>query len=368
MEIIGLSGRIKSGKGYASDFFVSKGYKKITIASVLKDAIAKLYDLDISYCYDQDLKVKILNLPWNKTKASELASILDINASDVWVDGDSLKILRDVRTALQFIGTEVLRRVSENFHIERTIKNLDSNGKYVCDDVRFPNEKRALEDIGARCLFIIRPLNPVIYNHSSEISLNWSNYENVIINNKDLDYFDDKLSEFERTGSCTNEKYDDINHRAMLDIDKESAYFAGLLSSICSFNSGLIEFSHPYYFVISHLKKYFNIKSEIVKRRESFYISCKSPFIIENLKMWNVTGNGKVNIPEILKDSELIDSWFYGYLGGIQSFVTNEFIVCKGPSNIISWLGNNYKNLNPIIIDNELTVKNMFLDRAVMFR
>ena len=69
----------------------------------------------------------------------------------------------------------------------------NSNGKTVAvDDVRFPNERKAIEELGGECFFIIRPINTNISNHISETALTWNMFDDkhIILNESSLDKFE----------------------------------------------------------------------------------------------------------------------------------------------------------------------------------
>ena len=90
---------------------------------------------------------------------------------------------------MQFIGTEIIRKYNPGWHVEKLKENiLNSNADYICiDDVRFPNEREAIETLDGVCYFIIRPQCEVMSNHSSETSIRWQDFDpaHIIINEAD---------------------------------------------------------------------------------------------------------------------------------------------------------------------------------------
>jgi len=345
--IIGLSGRIKSGKGYVSDGLINKGFEKVTVASFLKESISKLYDLDIDYFYDQSLKTKELNLPWNKSMAKEFSKITGEDLDKIWLKTDESLVFNNVRFAMQHIGTEVFRRIDKNYHVKKMLSNLDVGKDYVCDDVRFPNEKETLEKYGGKCVYILRSNQWEIYNHTSETSLNWTHFDHLLINNKDLLYLDKKMSSFlsnliiesqgkkrfsissgdlkkmlEKHGSTTSvaneigcsrdkviwwcnrylisppvNKYD-FDHRSFLEVNEQSSYFAGLLSAdgCVKYNktgSWIVELTSNDKELVDNFNNYIKTnKPSYVRKRYNgklhYYSVVNSLFIVENLKLWNI--------------------------------------------------------------------------------
>ena len=65
---------------------------------------------------------------------------------------------------------------------------MNNEQKYVIDDVRFPNERKMIEELGGTCWFIIRPKLDNVSNHLSETALKWQEFENIIVNDKSLEY------------------------------------------------------------------------------------------------------------------------------------------------------------------------------------
>jgi hypothetical protein len=99
----------------------------------------------------------------------------------------------DIRSVLQYVGTDILRKYNNNWHVEKMIQNIKKapSDIVVIDDVRFPNEYEAINDLGGTTFFIIRPdLNISISNHISETSLSWQNFKDdrIIINMFDLNF------------------------------------------------------------------------------------------------------------------------------------------------------------------------------------
>lgn len=180
--IIGFSGRMGSGKTLIADELVEKkGFIKVSFADYLKNTISKLYNIPLEVLKDPAKKSIELEIPlvWNEKIAQKLFALVDIQN---YTSGIEHKEFISYRECMQYIGTDILRSYDDNFHINKTIQNIDHNKNYVFDDVRYPNEKIAIERMGGFCFYILRPNNFIISNHISETILNWTQFSYHIIN------------------------------------------------------------------------------------------------------------------------------------------------------------------------------------------
>lgn len=187
-RIIAFAGRKRSGKS-----MLAKGMREyssniviVTIADNLKFLCCKL----LNRTYDELNQMK------------DDGTIFEVKVDDYWVStikrelnisDDIIRkeigghIFTNVREVLQIIGTDLIRKYSPDWHIDKTIERINSYGDdkiIVVDDVRFPNEKRKIEEIGGDVYFIIRPNNWDVSNHPSEKALKYTDFNNnrIIIN------------------------------------------------------------------------------------------------------------------------------------------------------------------------------------------
>jgi hypothetical protein len=183
--IIILGGRKGNGKSSFSSELEKIGYTKISFADYLRYCISTIYNMDILKLKTQDGKAEILQEPlqWNEEYARKLFILTGINDYPYLIIDKTFNTRRD---ALQYIGSDILRKYDDNFHVKRTIQNIDPNKNYVCDDIRYLNELNGLKNLGAVEFYVIRSNNFDISNHSSEVSLNWSDFRYQIINNREL--------------------------------------------------------------------------------------------------------------------------------------------------------------------------------------
>lgn len=86
---------------------------------------------------------------------------------------------------LQAIGTWA-RKQNPNTWVDLLTKQINYYNNYFVGDLRYPNEARALKDLGFICVKIVRTDRPIDRDrqHESEISLSdWDGWDCVIENN-----------------------------------------------------------------------------------------------------------------------------------------------------------------------------------------
>lgn len=119
---------------------------------------------------------------------SKETNISIVNIKDFFDQNTSFTM----RELLQKIGTNLIRKFNENWHVDKVKNSIESelkknkNVKIVVDDVRFQNEIKMLNNFNANIFFVIRPYNFNVTNHESDISILWNDplipYDNIIIN------------------------------------------------------------------------------------------------------------------------------------------------------------------------------------------
>ena len=319
-KIIGFAGRKRAGKGCLCQFLNEEyGATTVTIANALKDLCCTILgvpsieelnqykDFNTAFKYSPDndqprwttliADALIKNDDSEDEKNRKFAAVKERVAKF----GDQPRTFT-VRDMLQFIGTDVIREISPNWHIEKTVEAVNkAKTNIVCiDDVRFPNEKEAIEKLGGIVFYIIRPdLSIDISNHSSETSLGWSDFEpnRVLINYLDEDHlqygFDDYFrSEFVFGGS------NPILMSGAYQFDKENPRF-GLFGKISPTQESIIRiFVLPnlqtdgsFTFHTTDMGVAMDVNKALYKHPqplENGYhtFTVWNPYIIENLKRW----------------------------------------------------------------------------------
>jgi hypothetical protein len=309
--LIGISGRKGSGKTEISKYLLNLGFKKASFADGLKEYVSKVYDWDLKDLYTQEGKETLLEKPvvWNQSTCNRLSEI----SGRGWEFTEEVEF-KNRRIALQYIGTEVMRAQDPDVHINEFKKRFGGGGDFVCDDVRFPNERDVLEEMGAHCMFLIRPYHWDYSNHSSEVSLTRQNFKTVILNDGTIEdlrhqakvFFDSLMG------------HPDVFHRP----NKESAYWAGFLANNCT----IIDFWDEYGLCTKRPCS-LKIESELYKLQEfceflgvhktrindKGFLIVSSPYLIEDLKLWHIDPERSKTVPECIKNnSELMESWNKG--------------------------------------------------------
>jgi hypothetical protein len=187
-RIIGFSGRCRSGKSTLADICEKYGYKRLYFALPLKTICAEFLNISIDEL--------------NRLKNENIGIDIDISNDAIEYFSEQTKIpietvqmviggkhIKNVREMLQVIGTDLIRGYNMNWHINKIREMINPDKKYVIEDVRFPNEKEMIEELGGENWFVVRPQLSNISHHISEESLKWQDFgDNVIINNKSLEY------------------------------------------------------------------------------------------------------------------------------------------------------------------------------------
>lgn len=200
-NIISFSGRKESGKTELANICVEHGYEKRSFATALKRLVCVLLNLQ---------SIDELNSYKNKPIGKCVDDIMvDILQQETGFEReyltDKCKAITESSTGrdwLQVIGTDIIREKDPDWHVRKTFETMKDGEKYVIDDTRFPNELKALKEMGAECWFIIRNKTDNISNHPSETSLSYLDFDyKVIVNNLSLD-------EYRERWKCYLEYYD----------------------------------------------------------------------------------------------------------------------------------------------------------------
>jgi len=311
--IIGFAGRKRAGKTCLSKYLTEKYNGTIvTVADALKHLCCDLCgfkDVEELNFY----KDKCTSWSFNKVKeAPQWAKIICEQVFGEYTDEQYSEIVEllngiytyNVRELLQFIGTDIIRKYKPNWHVEKMVEAINNAPTdLVCvDDVRFPNERNAIEDLGGTVFFIIRPdLSVDVSNHESEISLEWQDFNSkrVILNMFDLDYLFTKFDEAYQDdfAFCAEPIFQngdvDFNYinpnfaRKSATTDPEIIEFIKniVISSVQTHNGAIILHVHGTPLIRKYNKMI--VGHDIwVPLRETHTFNLWNPYIIENLKAW----------------------------------------------------------------------------------
>lgn len=191
--IFGFCGRKRSGKGVLSNI-VKETYngKILSAANYLKNICCEILKIDLNRLNT----IKDDGTTFSIYPDNDWYGIIN---GATGIDKDIIKEtignieFTNVRQMLQVIGTDLIRKYYPQWHVDCLVKDIkqciSEDITVAVDDVRFPNEKKAIEDLGGTCYFIVRNNMKDISNHESETSLTWDmfDYDKIIINYSSLE-------------------------------------------------------------------------------------------------------------------------------------------------------------------------------------
>ena len=181
MNLIGFSGKKRSGKDTGGEYLIKKyGYIQYSFAGPLKKACQEIFMF-----------------------------------SDEQTEGH-LKEMHDerwnisARKVFQIFGTEMFREklgdffpemkhIQENFWIYRfemwykNLKKTNPNVKVVVTDIRFPNEAEIVKKLGGKIIKVERNTSMSIDNHASEKNIDLIKGDITLTNNDTLEKYYEKI-------------------------------------------------------------------------------------------------------------------------------------------------------------------------------
>ena len=287
-RIIGLAGRMRSGKGSLADICEKYGYKRLYFALQLKNICSKFLHVSIDELNRLKNEKIGIDVDFTNDAVDFFSEETDIPKEIVErvIKGRHVSSVRDM---LQVIGTDLIRTFNMDWYVNKIRDMIEPNNKYVIEDIRFPNEKQLVEDLGGDNWFVVRPQINDVSHHISEESLKWQDFgDKVIVNNKSLEYlemtWENFLLNYERSMEVRQKYIVDISLKG---IDKWNGHVDEAFTLLDSL------FISPYYFQYErkeldrNMIKSFEINERnqaVIEYGESFIIIA-NPFVIEDLKL-----------------------------------------------------------------------------------
>jgi hypothetical protein len=186
--IIGFAGRMRSGKTELAKVCMEHGYHKLYFALPLKQLCADLMEKSIDELNTLKNNNSTFEFNLHIDRCRKLSTDTGIPFDVVWEICEG-KTIHTVREMLQFIGTDLIRKYNTDWHVNKIREMINPEFDYVIDDVRFPNEKKMIEELGGDCWFVTRTTFDNVSNHESETSLAWHNcWNKVIVNDGTLQF------------------------------------------------------------------------------------------------------------------------------------------------------------------------------------
>lgn len=212
-QIIGIGGKLASGKDAISDHLVEKhGWVKLGMSDALAEALYVLNPwiptgLGLEPKRKQNFAklVTWLSNPWGqKVEWTAVSRYQELFDRDGYV---KVKEIPEVRRLLQILGTEVGRRIiSESTWTDIVVRRAKEAAKtapgVIITGIRFENELGMITDeLGGELWWVDRPsLNATVNaGHSSENSVSSVDFERVIRNDGTLEDLYEKVDDLVRT-------------------------------------------------------------------------------------------------------------------------------------------------------------------------
>jgi hypothetical protein len=190
------------------------GYQKLYFALPLKQLCADLMGNSIDEL--NTLKNNNTNIEFNLhiDRCMKLATDSGIPFNFIWEICEG-KTIHTVRELLQFVGTDIIRKYNTDWHVNKIREMINPDLNYVIDDVRFPNEKKMIEELGGDCWFITRTTLDNISNHPSETSITLNDcWNRIIVNDNTLHYllfkWDTFVNDYEKSCAIRDKEFNRI--------------------------------------------------------------------------------------------------------------------------------------------------------------
>lgn len=161
MKVIGLTGFAKSGKSTAAQILKDLGGYEVAFAKHLKDVCAIVLNIPRSHFDDQAFKEVEFQVPAYLTP-NNIGAILDYFEVPKRYQPDSIlkhsgKYLKSPRVVAQYVGTEVLRAVDSDIHINMAFRLSPTDAPFlICSDMRFENELLSVQNHNGLAIGISR--------------------------------------------------------------------------------------------------------------------------------------------------------------------------------------------------------------------
>jgi len=158
LEVYGISGN----KGHGKDTFANlitqanTSYKVVPFAGALKRMSARIFGL--TYAQMNDPSLKEIPLPHARDMDLFVPAMKAETGLHIQPAG---KIAHSPREVMQFFGTEYVRRIQDDYWIQKLLAEVGNSRQVLIPDVRFPNEAAALRSYGGIIIKVERIDAPV---------------------------------------------------------------------------------------------------------------------------------------------------------------------------------------------------------------
>lgn len=199
-RIISFSGKKHSGKTELSKICKKYGYQCLNFADGLKNIVC--HCLNITEDWLELYKDETVITPYILSTVQTIEYINNQTgiSNDVLAENLNSKLFYSIREILQFLGTDIIRKYNPLWHINQLRTKLTANtDKLFCvGDIRFPNEKKLIDELQGETWCIVRPNYDDSSNtdHSSENSLHYTEFKHVFNNNSSKENFTNRWEKY----------------------------------------------------------------------------------------------------------------------------------------------------------------------------
>lgn len=191
--LIGLGYKKRSGKDTVADILVKKyGFVKVSLAYPLKELCRFLEEAFITKGFSGSVETL---RKWYELKRTDQPEDSVDKVVSLFLEGINLDSFEEedgkLRKLLQFVGTDVFRKVDEDFWV-KTLFSHDLPKRVVVSDVRFQNELDAIETRGGVSVKVSRDTG-IVDTHPSETALDGAEWKYTIDNNGTLEDLEEKV-------------------------------------------------------------------------------------------------------------------------------------------------------------------------------
>jgi len=151
MKVIGLTGFAKSGKSTAAEILKSLGGEEVAFAKHLKDVCSAVFNVPRNHFDDQAFKEVRFDYdrfitPYDVERILNYFEVPARFVPGAIVAHNGVQ-LTSPRHVAQYVGTEILRAIDENIHINMAFKMASASKArfFICSDMRFDNELTAVQ-------------------------------------------------------------------------------------------------------------------------------------------------------------------------------------------------------------------------------
>lgn len=208
--LFGISGKMGSGKDTIGNRISnSSNFKKYSIVQTSYASSIRREISEIVSEYKQGVSFEEISFLYN-VEIKEANKLIDLLGESSIFERTS-----NSRLAIQYWGTDVRRKKNKNYWVNKTVQHIVetiNSGKSVyVTDARFPNEVKAIEDLGGKVIRLDVPENVridrIIYrdgikptqeqlNHKTETALDDYKFKFILDGCDDPDLLAKKGSEY----------------------------------------------------------------------------------------------------------------------------------------------------------------------------